>query len=252
MDRRINIPAGNRITIEGVDFILENTVASQSPGGADELQLKDFLTHRIRLMSQDEFDRLYAASKITVWDPKTGRAAACDVPPCHNGDDCGSCKPCAEAARQRALQQLIVAFDDAREAHGISKTDIALQAFLDQQSSYWPANVGPIPKAAVFRRLLRECGVPGDRRIRDLRPVVSRSRSKKPRMHQLVENVLWDIADKKFWPNRKFTYGDLHADLVTEIAEINAERAIKGLSLLQAPSDTTVWRMAPNIPTSTI
>jgi len=53
MDRRINIPAGNRITIEGVDFILENTVASQSPGGADELQLKDFLTHRIRLMSQD-------------------------------------------------------------------------------------------------------------------------------------------------------------------------------------------------------
>lgn len=243
MDRRINIGAGNRITIEGVDFVLENMVASQTPGAPDDFQFKDFRSHRIRLISQDEFDRLYAASKITVWDPKAGRGAACDVPPCDNGNECGSCKPCAAAARQRALQQLMIVFDDARETHGISKTDIALQAFLDQQSSNWPANVGPIPKAGVFRRLLRECGVPGDRRVRDLRPVVLKSRSKKPRMHQLVENALWDIADKKFWPNRKFTYGDLHADLVTEIAEINAERTIKGLSLLQAPSDTTVWRM---------
>lgn len=243
MDRRINIRAGNRITIDGVDYILENMVPSQTPGGADELQLKDFRTHRIRLMGQEDFDRLYAASKITVWDPKAGRAAALDVPPCDNGDDCGTCKPCTAAARQRALQQLMIAFDDAREARGISKTDIALQAFLDQQSCRWPADVGPIPKAAVFRRLLRECGVPGDRRVRDLRPVVSKSRSKKPRMHQLVENALWNLADEKFWSNRKFTYDDLHADLVTEIAATNAERTTKGLPLLKAPSETTVWRM---------
>ena len=137
----------------------------------------------------------------------------------------------------------MIAFDDAREARGISKTDIALQAFLDQQSCRWPADVGPIPKAAVFRRLLRECGVPGDRRVRDLRPVVSKSRSKKPRMHQLVENALWNLADEKFWSNRKFTYDDLHADLVTEIAATNAERTTKGLPLLKAPSETTVWRM---------
>jgi len=62
-------------------------------------------------------------------------------------------------------------------------------------------------------------------------------------MHQLVENALWNLADEKFWSNRKFTYDDLHADLVTEIAATNAERTTKGLPLLKAPSETTVWRM---------
>lgn len=243
MDKRINIGAGQRITLNGHDYELINMVPADAAGAAEAMQLRDVFNHKIKIVPQDEFDRLYGDSKVTLWNPKSGRAAAADVPPCDNGADCGNCRPCRDAIRQRAIQVLMTAFDVARATSNLPKTDKALQGFLDEQASVWPQGAGNIPKAGVFRRLLRECGIPGDRRLRDIRPVVSRHRQKKPRIDAVAENLLWEIAEREYWPNRKYTTGDLHADLVTELSSRNVDRASKGLPPVKAPSHTTIWRM---------
>jgi putative transposase len=237
--RRMNIKAGDRIALRGRNYELLNVVPSK--GGtdeADDLQLRDTSDHRIEVLTQVEFDELYAAGDVTLWNPKAGAPAQNDVPPCENGDACNHCKPCAAANRQRALARLLVEFDDAP----VSKTDTSLQAYLDARKVTWPADVGPIPKAAVFRRLLRSCGAPGDRRLRDVRRVVARSFSRKGRLHPLAEQIVWDKAEK-YWADRKTTARDVHSDVVTAVSKLNTERTDRGLNAIAAPGETTVWRM---------
>lgn|GEM_PF-6568003 len=76
---------------------------------------------------------------------------------CQNGDACLGCNNCSELARRRSMQGLLKAFDD----DPVSKTDVALQQFLDQREQDWPAIAGRYPRAAVFRRMLREWGESG-------------------------------------------------------------------------------------------
>ena len=198
MRKRMNITKGQRIRLRGREFEFFNAVPAKnaSEDTPHDLQFRDVQDHRIEVMTQADFDQLYAEGQV-IWDNASQRPGT-EPPaePCEQGDNCEGCPRCRKLRRNRALQGLMKTFDDAP----VAKTDKALQSFLNTQSVHWPEGIGEMPKAAVFRRMLRNCGEAGDRR---LIYIVDRRRkgARKPRIHPVAEQVLWEKSEE-YWTDR--------------------------------------------------
>jgi putative transposase len=239
MPKRINIAKGQRIRVREREYEFFNAVPSKD-GTIDaphDLQFRDVQDHRIEVFTQAEFDRLYNAGQV-IWQTASARAyQSAPTEPCEDGDGCAGCHHCSGLQRDRALQGLLKTFD----ADPVSKTDKALQKFLDAQEINWPIGIGAMPKAGKFRRMLRNCGDAGDRRliyIGDRRPKGAR----KPRIHPAAEEVLWEKAEV-YWTDKQKSASDIHASVVTALNAKNLDRVAQGLSAIPIPGRTTVWRM---------
>jgi len=239
MPKRINISKGQRVHLRGRAYEFFNAVPANDTAvdAPHDLQFRDVLDHRIETLTHAEFDGLYAQG-LVIWENLAARPHD-DPPtdPCDDGDRCQGCARCRSLRRRQANQQLLKAFDDSP----VSKTDKALQAFLDAHAATWPSGAGSMPKAATFRTMLRNCGDPGDRRliyITDRRQKGSR----KPRIDPMAEQVLWEQAEA-YWTDSKKSASDIHAAVVTALSLTNRERSTKGLGPIPVPGRTTVWRM---------
>lgn len=239
MPKRMNITKGQRVRLRGRDYEFFNSIPSKDEtiDTPHDLQFRDVQDHRIEILTQAEFDRLYNDGQVIWHNPSVRPHQGPPVEPCEDGIGCEGCAHCRELRHGRALQGLLKAYDEAP----VSKTDRALQKFLDAQSIDWPIATKAMPKAATFRRMLRECGEHGDRRliyIGDRRPKGTR----KPRLHQVAEEVLWEKAEA-YWTDRKTSASDVHAAVVTALSAKNRDRAEKGLAAIPIPGRSTVWRM---------
>jgi len=239
MRKRMNIVKGQRIRLQGREYEYFNAIPAKdaSIDAPHDLQFRDVRDHRIEVVSQADFDRLYGQGQV-IWDNASMRPTT-EPPaePCEDGDDCRGCPSCRKLRRNQALQGLMKSFDEAP----VAKTDSALQSFLDARSIHWPDWVGEMPKAASFRRMLRNFGAAGDRRlvyIADRR----RTGARKPRIHPVAEQVLWEKAEA-YWTDRKVSASDIHAAVVTALNTKNRDRSEAGLSPIPIPGRTTVWRM---------
>lgn len=239
MRKRMNITKGQRIRLRGREFEFFNAVPAKdaSADTPHDLQFRDVQDHRIEVVTQADFDQLYAQGQV-IWDNASKRPGT-EPPaePCEQGDNCEGCPRCRKLRRDRALQGLMKTFDE----EPVAKTDVALQSFLDTQSAHWPEGIGEMPKAATFRRMLRNFGEPGDRRliyIADRR----RKGARKPRIHPVAEQVLWEKSEE-YWTDRTCSANDVHAAVVTSLGAKNRDLAEKGLSPIPIPGRTTVWRM---------
>lgn len=239
MPKRMNITKDQRIRIRGREYQFFNAVPPAN-GNSDtphDLQFRDVGDHRIECFTHAEFDTLYSNGDLVWWNAweRPHDDAPCE--PCATGEACTGCEQCRDRRRRSAQQRLMQVFDE----NPVSKTDRALQAFLDREAASWPADVGSIPKAATFRRMLREWGEAGDRRLKyigDRRPRGVR----KPRLDPLAEEVLWEKAEA-FWTDRKVTCADVYAAVHVSLTAMNRDRAERGLSAIGIPGRVTVWRM---------
>ncbi|WP_296597998.1 transposase family protein [Phenylobacterium sp.] len=239
MRKQINLSPGQLVLIDERRFEFLNPVPSESgcPDAPDDLQFRNLRTHRVETLTELEFDELYLACKLT-WPNKSDRPG--DEPPeepCEAGDLCGGCVKCADKRLRANRLHLLRAFD----ADPVPKSDAGLQAFLDREGPNAPYPADRLPRAATFRRLLRERGEPGDRRrkyVGDRR----RGGPQKPRIHAVAEQLLWELAEP-YWTNIRVSAKDVHAMLHTALAAKNREREEKGLAAIPIPGRTTVWRM---------
>lgn len=239
MVRRMIIAKGQRIRLTGRDYEFFNAVPSSDvPDGPHDLQFRDVVDHRILLMSQAEFDRLYDGGEVKWWNAYERPHDDAPADACVDGDDCNGCGNCKERRRRGALQQLMRVFDDAP----VAKTDRALQQFLDERAVEWPSGSGVYPKAAVFRRMLREWGEAGDRRLRYIGRRRGPSGACRPRLHPVAEEVLWEKA-QAYFTDRTVKADDVWASVQVDVNARNADRALGGLTPIKAPSRSTVWRM---------
>lgn len=239
MPKRMNITKGQRIKIRGRDCEFFNAIPSKGDtvDAPHDLQFRDVQDHRIEVFTQAEFDQLYNAGQV-IWHIASARThQLAPTEPCEDGAGCAGCIQCRELQRNRALQGLLKTFD----ADPVSKTDKALQKFLDAHEIDWPIGIGPIPKPGKFRRMLRNCGHSGDRRliyIGEHRPKGAR----KPRIHPTAEDVLWAKAEE-YWTDRQTSASDVYASVVTDLNTNNRDRVAQDLAAIPIPSRTTVWRM---------
>lgn len=238
MSRRMAITHGQKIRLQGRDYEFLNAVPAQDENAdAHDLQFRDVHDHRVRAISQAEFDDLYVAGEVRWWNAFERPYDDGPADQCQNGDACLGCNNCSELARRRSMQGLLKAFDD----DPVSKTDVALQQFLDQREQDWPAIAGRYPRAAVFRRMLREWGEPGDRRLSYIGRSRALSGRRKSRLHPAAESMLWEKADAYF-SDRRVSSDDVHAALDVALRAKNRERATSGLAPISIPSRVTVWR----------
>jgi putative transposase len=232
------LTVGDRLTIDGRDVEFLSVVGPErDQTGLAELQFREKRNHRVVIYTVEEFDRLYLDDKV-AWASRDGHYVE-EAPeePCEAGDSCAGCARCSDRRLRANRLHLLRAFD----ANPVAKTDVALQAFLDSQRISVPHPAKPIPRAATFRRLLRERGNPGDRRQRDMGDRRRRG-PRKPRIHPEAERILWQKAEL-YWTDITTSAKDVYADVHTALSALNRDRAKSDLDPIGIPGRTTVWRL---------
>lgn len=69
MSRRMAIAHGQKIRLQGRDYEFLNAVPAQDENAdAHDLQFRDVHDHRVRAISQVEFDDLYVAGEVRWWN----------------------------------------------------------------------------------------------------------------------------------------------------------------------------------------
>lgn len=214
MDAADLVP-GEIVTIEGCDYEFHCSLAPENDeaGKPDDLQFLSVRSRRAHNFAADDFFALYAAGRDVD--------AENDTP----------------LQRKRREQRLF--WTKIYEHDPVLKSERELERFIGKHEAKQPhAELGVRP--GTLRRWLRERGIEGDRRPRQMGDR-RRSNAGRKKLSSEVQTV-FDDHSALFWRDRRMTKQDVVYRVHAEIERLNASRRLQGTSLLIPPSRASIYR----------
>lgn len=222
--RSLNMSVGQEVLIRGRSYRFTGEISRD--GGlesARDLGFCDVRTHAPVNLNIEAFNELYASGDVRILRPyerKIDRPEPLDV---------------RESDKVRWRRAWCEAYDQA----ACSKSDRALQVFIDTvRPSLEPCGEGS-PSPGALRRWIRERGAPGDRRARfmgDRRTETGQALRIEPR----AQAVLSEAAEA-YYDGVRLNPQAVYASVRTRIAEMNNDRP-PGADPIRPPSESTVRR----------